>query len=187
MISREQFLDNIIVEILKKLPPIFDIVRVRKRYETHMTPLAIVLIQELERFNNLITVMNRSLLLLKKALCGEIGMDSTLENISQSLYNGQIPKKWRLYAPQTSMNLGSWMEHFQKRTDQYVRWTKKNLVVTWISGLHVPESFFTALVQIECRRNQWPLDKSTLYITVSDYFNVDEIERRPKKAIIFVF
>lgn len=41
--------------------------------------------------------------------------------------------------------------------------------VMWLSGLHVPESYLTALVQATCRRNGWPLDKSTLYTTVTHY------------------
>lgn len=40
--------------------------------------------------------------------------------------------------------------------------------VMWLSGLHIPESYLTALVQATCRRNQWPLDKSTLYTSVTD-------------------
>lgn len=40
--------------------------------------------------------------------------------------------------------------------------------VVWLSGLHIPESYLTALVQATCRRNQWPLDKSTLYTSVTE-------------------
>ena len=32
--------------------------------------------------------------------------------------------------------------------------------VMWLSGLHIPESYLTALVQATCRKNGWPLDKS---------------------------
>ncbi len=37
----------------------------------------------------------------------------------------------------------------------------------WLSGLHVPEAFLTALVQTACRKNKWPLDKSALFTKVS--------------------
>lgn len=45
----------------------------------------------------------------------------------------------------------------------------------WLSGLHVPESYLTALVQATCRRNGWPLDKSTLYTTVTHYVDPEDI------------
>ena len=45
----------------------------------------------------------------------------------------------------------------------------------WLSGLHVPASYLTALVQATCRRNGWPLDKSTLYTTVTNYTDPEEV------------
>ena len=44
---------------------------------------------------------------LRKALAGELGMDSNLDNASNSLYNGHLPQLWRRYIPATTKNLGS--------------------------------------------------------------------------------
>lgn len=49
----------------------------------------------------------------------------------------------------------------------------------WLSGLHIPESYLTALVQAACRKNGWPLDLSTLYTQVTQYSNEDEVTDRP--------
>jgi dynein heavy chain len=49
-------------------------------------------------------------------------MDSILESVSVSLYNGQIPNSWIKLAPQTCKNLGGWIEHFVARTNQYIEW-----------------------------------------------------------------
>uniref|UniRef100_A0A2C9KDW1 Dynein heavy chain C-terminal domain-containing protein n=1 Tax=Biomphalaria glabrata TaxID=6526 RepID=A0A2C9KDW1_BIOGL len=48
----------------------------------------------------------------------------------------------------------------------------------WLSGLHIPESYLTALVQATCRKNSWPLDKSTLYTTVTKYTDPDDVTDR---------
>jgi dynein heavy chain len=45
----------------------------------------------------------------------------------------------------------------------------------WLSGLHIPESYLTALVQTTCRARQWPLDKSTLYTLVTSYTSADQV------------
>ena len=45
----------------------------------------------------------------------------------------------------------------------------------WLSGLHIPESYLTALVQATCRKNGWPLDKSTLYTTVTQFQTADDV------------
>ena len=48
-----------------------------------------------------------------------------------------------------------------------------------MSGLHIPESYLTALVQAACRKNGWPLDRSTLYTTITPHVNAAEISERP--------
>ena len=45
----------------------------------------------------------------------------------------------------------------------------------WLSGLHIPESYLTALVQDTCRKNRWPLDKSTLYTSVTEVLHLNHI------------
>lgn len=49
-------------------------------------------------------------------------------------------------------------------------------LVMWLSGLHVPESYLTAIVQVACRKNGWPLDHSTLYTTVTQFTHEDDVE-----------
>lgn len=48
----------------------------------------------------------------------------------------------------------------------------------WLSGLHIPESYLTALVQATCRKNGWPLDKSTLYTTVTTFPTAEDVTER---------
>ena len=50
----------------------------------------------------------------------------------------------------------------------------------WISGLHIPQSYLTALVQATCRKKKWALDKSTLYTIVTQKINPDEIKTPPE-------
>jgi len=49
----------------------------------------------------------------------------------------------------------------------------------WLSGLHIPEAYLTALVQISCRKKQWALDKSTLYTIVTQQRNPDFCKKKP--------
>ena len=56
--------------------------------------------------------------------------------------------------------------------------TEGEPAVVWLSGLHIPESFLTALVQATCRRNGWPLDKSTLYTAVTQFRTPEQITER---------
>lgn len=56
--------------------------------------------------------------------------------------------------------------------------TESEPSVMWLSGLHIPESYLTALVQATCRKNGWPLDRSTLFTQVTKFQDADEVNER---------
>lgn len=182
-ISRDHQIDIVAEEILKKLPPAFEIARYKKSFAMNITPTLVVLLQELERFNRLVERMLTTLSLLRKALAGRIGMDLMLDEIANSLFKSQIPDDWRQLAPDTCKSLPSWMDHLNRRAVQYRYWASSGEpLVMWLSGLHVPESFLTALVQVACRKNNWPLDRSTLFTKVTDFADPDDVEERPESV-----
>jgi len=88
----------------------------RKEKEGDLSPTTVVLFQELERFNRLILKINASLLNLKRALKGEIGMSAELDDLASSLFNGFLPAMWARLAPATEKKLGAWNSHFLERT-----------------------------------------------------------------------
>jgi dynein heavy chain len=177
-ISREDHISNLATDIQGKLPVLFDIDVIR-RTMNEISPTRVVLLQELERWNKLVGKMFSSLIELQRALIGEVGMSDELDDIAKSLFNGQLPEKWRSFAPATKKNLASWMEHFLRRYDQYDKWVNEDEpAVIWLSGLHIPESYLTALVQATCRKNGWPLDRSTLYTKVTKWNKPEDVNER---------
>ncbi|CAF4323003.1 unnamed protein product, partial [Adineta steineri] len=120
-----------------------------------------------------------SLSTLRRALKGEVGMSNELDELSRALYNGQLPQMWRRLAPATKKNLATWMDHFLRRNQLYSGWINDGEPnVVWLSGLHIPESYLTALVQATCRKNGWPLDKSTLYTQVTQWETQEDVNER---------
>uniref|UniRef100_A0A452SER6 Dynein axonemal heavy chain 10 n=1 Tax=Ursus americanus TaxID=9643 RepID=A0A452SER6_URSAM len=178
-ISRDDYIGHVAKDIENKMPKIFDLDQVRKRLGVGLSPTSVVLLQELERFNKLVIRMSRSLAELQRALAGEVGMSNELDDVARSLFLGQIPSIWRKLAPDTLKSLGNWMLHFLRRFSQYTLWvTEGEPSVMWLSGLHIPESYLTALVQATCRRNNWPLDRSTLFTQVTKFQDADEVNER---------
>jgi len=181
--SRDDFIAKVALDIQQTLPPMFEMDKIRRKYGLDIDPTTIVLLQELERFNKLIKRMNTSLVELGRALIGEVGMSNELDEVARSLFNGQIPSIWRSLAPDTLKNLANWMEHFRHRNQQYVDWVETGEpVVTWLSGLHIPESYITALVQSTCRKNHWALDRSTLYTQVTKFERPQDVIEKPTQG-----
>jgi len=65
-VSKDEFIDNVAKEILTKIPVPYDISKVKRNFGVGVTPTAIVLFQELERFNKLIETITRTLNQLRK-------------------------------------------------------------------------------------------------------------------------
>lgn len=138
-----------------------------------------MLLQELERMNKLIVRMGVSISDLKRALNGEIGMSQDLDILGSSFFNGFLPPMWAKLAPQTEKNLVNWMTHFERRFKQYRDWVDiEEPKVIWLSGLHIPESYLTGLIQTTCRSKGWALDKSTMYTQVTKIFDEKEVTKR---------
>lgn len=179
--SREEYIGSTAKDIFSKVPLTsmdagsYDLLQIRallcKRNNSDIiTPCQVVLLQELERWNNLVKKMAISLLDLQRALVGEIGMSDELDSLGDSVFNGFLPNMWRRLAPETQKPLGSWMIHYTSRYNLYEAWINTGEpAVIWLSGLHIPESYLTALVQTICRKRSWPLDKSTLYTVVTKH------------------
>ncbi|KAJ1434470.1 dynein heavy chain 10 axonemal [Ochromonadaceae sp. CCMP2298] len=177
--SREDYIATTARDIYSKIPIAsmdvgsFDLMQTRaallKRNASDLiSPCQVVLLQELARWNNLVQKMALSLMDLQRALVGEIGMSDELDALGDNLFNGILPNMWRKLCPDTQKPLGGWMGHYTRRHRQYAAWiTEGEPAVIWLSGLHIPESYLTALVQTTCRTRGWPLDKSTLYTVVT--------------------
>ncbi|XP_054248884.1 dynein axonemal heavy chain 10 [Indicator indicator] len=175
-ISRDEYIANVAKDIENKIPPVFDLEQIRKGFGRQISPTSVVLLQELERFNKLIIRMAKSLAELKRALAGEVGMSSELDDVARALFNGQIPVIWQRLAPDTLKTLGNWIIFFRARYNQYSSWVSQGEPnVMWLSGLHIPEAYLTALVQATCRKNKWPLDHSTLYTEVTTYRTAEDV------------
>jgi dynein heavy chain len=123
--------------------------------------------------------MGSSIIDLKRALNGEIGMNADLDSLSNSCFNGFVPPMWLALAPPTEKNLVNWISHFERRCKQYRDWVDvEEPKVMWLSGLHIPESYTTALIQATCRAKDWALDKSGMFTNVTKMFDAKEVTKR---------
>jgi len=133
--SREEYIGAVAKDVLSKVPIVsldigsYDLLVIRnllmdRNKGAPPTPCQIVLLQELERWNNLVKKMASSLQDLQRALVGEIGMSDELDGLGSALYNGFLPAMWRRLAPATQKPLSAWMVHFQRRHSLYQVSTK---------------------------------------------------------------
>jgi len=179
--NKEQFSLELADNFLQnKIKEKFDISNISQKFKVK-SPIEAVLIQELERFNSLIDKMVRTLTDLKKAINGEISMNSEIEEIMISLFSGNIPNQWKNIAPETQKSLANWIDHFQRRYQQYEKWINEGEPkVMWLSGMHIPGSYLKAIIQITSRKKGWALDKVDTYTVATKYITPEEIKEKPE-------
>merc|ERR1719478_755 len=111
-------------------------------------------------------------------------MSAELDALGSSFFNGFLPPMWAKLAPPTLKSLVGWIGHFERRFKQYKEWIDiEEPKVIWLSGLHIPESYLTALIQSTCRSKGWALDKSMMYTNVTKIFDEKDITQLRRNAM----
>ena len=155
-----------------------------KLYENDLqSSLTIVLFQEIDKYNNLITKIDNTLNELKKAIEGTSVMSSESDEIFHSLLLNKIPSSWSKIGYSSFKSFGSWTNDLKKRIDFISHWlTDGHPSVYWISGLFYPQGFITGVFQNHARETKIPVSDITIKFTVLDK-TVEEIQKGPKYGI----
>lgn len=114
--ATENLLIAIASDILAKLPNNFDLETATTKYPVMYTEsMNTVLIQEMERFNVLLSVIRKSLQDLTKAIKGAIVMTPELEIMAISLSVAKYPAFWSKFSYPSLKSLGGYVTNFIER------------------------------------------------------------------------
>ncbi|CAH8620633.1 unnamed protein product [Schistosoma intercalatum] len=183
-ISREEKLQNVLDEIIEKLPEDFNMLELQSKVPPEeRTPYVVVAFQECERFNILIKEMRRSLKELILGLKGELTTTPEMEELANSLVIDNVPAQWEKRAYPSMYPLGIWYADMLSRVKELEVWTNDFSLpnTVWLGGLFNPQSFLTAIMQQTARKNEWPLDRMVLQCDVTKKTK-DEMSAPPREG-----
>jgi dynein heavy chain len=182
--SSGDVLGDLARDISNRLPIEYDIEKALilfpVRYDESMNT---VLVQELIRFNNLITMVSQSLRDVQKALKGLVVMSGELELMGNTMIIGRVPTMWQAVAYPSLKPLGSWVVDFLARLTFLGDWFEAGAapLIYWVSGFFFTQAFITGTLQNFARKYSTPIDMAEFDFAVLTPTQEEEAKYTPPK------
>lgn len=159
-------------DVLSKIPVTIDYETTEKLIGPHKTPLDVVLLQEIGRYNALLRKTHESLEELQRGIMGLVVMSRELEEIFACIYEGRVPPLWLIAYPSLKP-LGAWTRDLINRVEYFANWaqTTHPPLLFWLAAYTFPTGFLTAVLQTSARLWNVSIDSLSWEFTV---FSTDE-------------
>ncbi|KAL4464296.1 hypothetical protein ABPG72_011341 [Tetrahymena utriculariae] len=179
--SREEKIEEIANFVQSRTPQEFNFEAIFQQYPTdYNESMNTVLVQEIVRYNRLLSIMKTSLINVKKALKGLVVMSEDLEKLANSLYDNQVPKLWAEKGFLSLKPLSSWTQDLNERITFLQNWIDHGTPqIFWISGFFFPQAFITGMLQNYARKNIIAIDKISFKFDIIDSKTHNDIKEKP--------
>uniref|UniRef100_A0A061SKB3 Dynein heavy chain n=1 Tax=Tetraselmis sp. GSL018 TaxID=582737 RepID=A0A061SKB3_9CHLO len=146
---------------LRKLPEDFDVEIVQEKYPVlYEESLNTVLVQEMLRFNRLISKIRESLKSINLAIEGMVVMGAELEAAYNSIGINEVPALWKSVSYPSLRPLGSYLLDLYRRLKMLDDWYRIGPPpIHWLPGFFFTPSFLTAALQNYARKHTIPIDE----------------------------
>jgi dynein heavy chain len=145
-------------DLYERVPKLIPLADIRSMLVDDPSPLNIVLLQESERYNDMLVKLSSTLKQLQLGIKGLVVMSAELDVVFSYLFDGRVPPAW-LKAYPSIKGLAGWMIDLIERIQQLSEWvTQGHPVLLWIGGLTFPTGYLTALLQATARKNNQAID-----------------------------
>eukprot|EP00931_Biecheleriopsis_adriatica_P081368 TRINITY_DN5469_c0_g1_i1.p1 TRINITY_DN5469_c0_g1~~TRINITY_DN5469_c0_g1_i1.p1 ORF type:complete len:4656 (-),score=1282.68 TRINITY_DN5469_c0_g1_i1:88-14055(-) len=156
-------------------------------------PLNIFLFQELQRLQNIVSIVRSNLQNLSMAIDGTVVMTVDLLEDLNSVFDGRVPKRWTHDASGAEIswllpNIGGWFTGLLDRYHQLNTWLengRKEMKSYWITGFTNAQGFLTGIRQEVTRqhkKDQWALDDVVAHTEVLTLDTPERIRELPEEG-----
>ncbi|KAJ1555349.1 Dynein heavy chain 7, axonemal [Nowakowskiella sp. JEL0078] len=143
--TTDEMLAEVSADVLSRIPSTFDIEAAGKKYPVdYNESMNTVLVQEMIRYNRLISVVLSSLVNVQKAIKGLVVMSAELEEVCKAILVGRVPAAWATKSYPSLKPLGAYISDLVARIRFFQQWEASGPpAVFWMSGFFFTPSFIT--------------------------------------------
>eukprot|EP00826_Nyctotherus_ovalis_P001946 TRINITY_DN10368_c0_g2_i3.p1 TRINITY_DN10368_c0_g2~~TRINITY_DN10368_c0_g2_i3.p1 ORF type:complete len:549 (+),score=111.08 TRINITY_DN10368_c0_g2_i3:59-1705(+) len=136
-------------KLIEEIPAEFDMGEYTKKFPYKPTQCQnIVLLQEIRKYNNLLSVIRKSLIEAKAVMEGESALTTEMESTVKSLQKNEVPILWKENSYPSLKPASSWVKDLQRRIDFFQQWIGQgNVTDYWISAFFSPQSLLTVILR----------------------------------------
>ncbi|BES91052.1 Hypothetical protein NTJ_03860 [Nesidiocoris tenuis] len=175
---------TIISSIESKIPDTFQYEKLKMSIGSDPQPMMLCLIRELKTFNQLIATMKSSLDGVRKVVTGLSVTTNEISEVRDQLMSHSPPRLWTKFVPECDQNVGKWLLTLGRRSNQFEKWvTRGEPWILWLAGLAYPQAYLTAIAQVACREEGWPMDAVAFHTEVTEYQKRSAIPSKPKTGL----
>jgi len=165
-------------DLLDRLPSNFEMValslKAKPLLEGDDGPYIVVALQECGRMNDLLSEIRQSLEDLHKGLEGQKNFSEEMSQLSDALSRNSWPSSWSKLSWPSEKSLSDNFQDLLNRCGQLEKWVLgeggkdafQRLDSIWLGGLFSPQSYVTAMAQIQSRKTNVPLDRLTITASI---------------------
>jgi dynein heavy chain len=149
-----------------------------------MDSVSIVLLQEIVRFNKLLSVMQKTLSDLQKAIRGEVVMSPALDKMFTSVLISKVPDLWTKASYSSLKALAPWFEDLHERVDFMTRWIKQGEPNSfWMSAFFFPQGFLTGVLQNYARKCMVPINELSFSYKLLNHSDSKLVTAKPEWGV----
>ena len=119
-----------------------------------------ILIQEIMRYNNLLSLIFSSLDDCVKAFMGHLPLTDELDEMANEIIQEQTPSSWIRASYPSRKPIRSWINDLANRIKFFNEWIEKGTPTKfWLSAFFFTQSFLTGIKQNYARKNKESIDR----------------------------